>query len=45
MLFFPSTFKYKYTKPDPAKEEWSESMNRDVDEIAGGMMRFFGYIH
>ena len=27
----------------PPKEEWSDSMNRDFDEIAGGMMRFFGY--
>ncbi len=27
----------------PPKEEWSDEMNRDFDEIAGGMMRFFGY--
>lgn len=27
----------------PPKEEWSDIMNRDFDEIAGGMMRFFGY--
>ena len=27
----------------PPKEEWSDSMNRDFDEIAGGMMRLFGY--
>ncbi len=27
----------------PPKEEWSDVMNRDFDEIAGGMMRFFGY--
>jgi hypothetical protein len=27
----------------PPKEEWSDSMNRDFDEIAGGMMRIFGY--
>lgn len=28
----------------PPKEEWADSMNRDFDEIAGEMMRFFGYI-
>jgi hypothetical protein len=27
----------------PPKGEWSDSMNRDFDEIASGMMRFFGY--
>ena len=27
----------------PPKEEWSDSMNRDFDKIAGEMMRFFGY--
>jgi hypothetical protein len=27
----------------PPEQEWSASMNRDFDEIAGGMMRFFGY--
>ncbi len=29
----------------PPKEEWSDSMNREFDEIAGEMMRFFGYMH
>ena len=27
----------------PPKEEWSDGMSRDFDEIAGQMMRFFGY--
>ena len=27
----------------PPKEQWSDSMNRDFDEMAGKMMRFFGY--
>jgi hypothetical protein len=27
----------------PPKEEWSDKMLRDFDEIAGGMMRSFGY--
>ncbi len=27
----------------PPKEEWSDIINRDFDEIAGEMMRFFGY--
>jgi hypothetical protein len=27
----------------PSKEEWTEEMNREFDEIAGEMMRFFHY--
>ncbi len=27
----------------PPKEEWSDSMNRDFNEIAGDMMKYFGY--
>lgn len=27
----------------PPKEDWSDIMNRDFEEIAGEMMRFFGY--
>ncbi len=27
----------------PPKEEWSDTMHREFDEIAGGMMRIFGY--
>ncbi len=29
----------------PPKEEWSDEMNRDFSEIAGEMMRLFGYAH
>ncbi len=28
----------------PPKEEWPDEMHRDFDEIAGEMMRFFGYM-
>lgn len=27
----------------PPKEEWSDVQNREFEEIAGGMMKFFGY--
>jgi hypothetical protein len=27
----------------PSKEQWTETQNREFDEIAGEMMRFFGY--
>lgn len=27
----------------PPKEDWSNEMNREFDEIAGGMMKMFGY--
>jgi hypothetical protein len=29
----------------PPKEQWSDDMRRDFDEIAGQMMRSFGYAH